>query len=67
MYKYWNNPRQRGEHTLRTPGYNPENTRRVIDDKHIYADYVILKATDANQLYGNWEALERREYIARLG
>ena len=60
MYKYWNNKREEGEDTLRRTDYNWEEIMKVTDAKHIYAGDVILKATNANQIYGKLEAFGGR-------
>jgi len=47
--KYWNNIREEGEKVLRKPDYKENGERLAKDDKHIYADDVILKATETKK------------------
>ena len=56
MHKYWNSIRKEGERKLKIPDYQEEEIRRVEEDKHAYADDVILKATETKQIYGKLES-----------
>ena len=56
IYKYWNSLEEKGENALRKPYYYWGEAWEITDDKHIYADDVVLKAMDTNQLYGKMGA-----------
>ena len=44
---------------LRRPGYKEDGIKKIKDDKHIYADDVILKATETKRIYGELESFEK--------
>ena len=64
MRKYWNNLRGEGKLKTRLQGKRNNNHRR----RHrIYADVVVLKATETKQLYGKLESFGQTGRYHEIG
>ena len=67
IHKYRNNIREEGERKLKKPDYDENGGRSIEDDKRIYDDDLILKATEPKQIYGVLESFARAGNYRGIG